>query len=252
ANILVCPVVTAVMYFASDIQTSAEGTPAYVNSMLKLSYIVLYTLIFLAGTNMMAMLAYTREGRSFYISKSLPIKVSDSIRAKFILALLPPAIVMVIQVVLAAALYKLDVLSVILFFVCSSFAIVGASALHIYCDMRYGNVNWSTRQDLKQVSQGNKGSLLVVFGVVAIGCIALIGGMVLSAFSNMIGGKIVVLSVFWSVLFVLSAAIFVAGILVLKFKAEPFYDQIGERQFKPKTSLRGARANRGGGNMLMK
>ena len=201
---------------------------------------------------MMAMLAYTREGRSFYLSKSLPIKVSDSIKAKFVLSLIPSAIVIVIQIVLAAALYRLDVLSVILFFVCSSLAIVGASALHIYCDMRYGNVNWNTRQDLKQVSQGNKGSLLVAFAVGAIGCVALIGGLVLSAYSDVIGGKTVVLSVFWSVLFALSAAIFVAGILVLKFKAEPYYDQIGERQFKPRTSLRGARANRNGGNMLMK
>ena len=250
ANILLCPIITAVMYFVSGMQSGQEGAPVYLDSMLKLSYIVLYTLIFLGGTNMMAMIAYTREGRSFYLSKSLPISARESITAKFILALIPSGIVLTIQVILAFALYRLDVLSVALFLICSALSIVGATALHIYCDMRFGNVNWNTRQDLKRVSQGNIGSMVVAFWLVFVGLIAMVGGMVLSAFMTQAGGLIVVLSVFWGVLFLLSAITFVVGILVLRFKAERYYDEIGERKMKERSSAR--LSTRGGNNMLIK
>ncbi len=250
ANIIICPVITAVMYFTGNMQADGGDMPPYLAAMLKLSYVVLYTLIFLGGANAMAMLAYTREGRSFYLSKSLPISPRDSIKAKFILALIPSAIVMVIQVILAIALYKLDILNVLLFALCASLTIIGATALHIYCDMRFGNVNWNTRQDLKQVSQGNIGSFIVVFWVMGVGLVAMVGGMVLSSFAEEIGGVVVALAVFWSILFVLSAVTCLVGLLMLRFKAEPYYDEIGERKFKPKQFGR-ARTPKNGG-MLMK
>ena len=250
ANIIICPVITAVMYFMGNMQADGGDMPPYLAAMLKLSYVVLYTLIFLGGANAMAMLAYTRDGRSFYLSKSLPISPRDSIKAKFILALIPSAIVMVIQVILAIALYKLDILNVLLFALCASLAIVGATALHIYCDMRFGNVNWNTRQDLKQVSQGNIGSFIVVFWVMGVGLVAMVGGMVLSSFAEAIGGVVVALAVFWSILFVLSAVTCLVGLLMLRFKAEPYYDEIGERKFKPKQFGR-TRTPKSGG-MLMK
>ncbi len=250
ANILICPVLTAIMFFMSDKQIGEEA-PVYLNSMLKLSYIVLYSLIFLGGTNTMAMIAYTREGRSFYQSKTLPISAKDSIKAKFILALIPSGIVLIIQIILALALYRLDVLSVALFTVCTALIIVGATGLHIYCDMRFGNVNWSTRQDLKQVSSGNKGSIIVSFLAIAIGLFAMIGGMVLSAFAEQIGGETVALAVFWSVLGVLSIAMFVAGVLVIKYHAEPYFDEIGERRFKEKAG-RASKKPKNGGNMLIR
>lgn len=250
ANIIICPVITAVMYFMGNMQADGGDMPPYLAAMLKLSYVVLYTLIFLGGANAMAMLAYTREGRSFYLSKSLPISPRDSIKAKFILALIPSAIVMVIQVILAIALYKLDILNVLLFALCASLTIIGATALHIYCDMRFGNVNWNTRQDLKQVSQGNIGSFIVVFWVMGVGLVAMVGGMVLSSFAEAIGGVVVALAVFWSILFVLSAVTCLVGLLMLRFKAEPYYDEIGERKFKPKQFGR-ARTPKNGG-MLMK
>lgn len=252
ANIIICPVITAIMYFAGNMQTADENTPMYVNSMLKLSYIVLYSLIFLGGTNTMAMLAYTREGKSFYLSKSLPIRAKDSITAKFLLSIIPSGIVMVIQTVLAFALYKLDLLSVFLFVICTLMTIVGASALHIYCDMRFGNVNWNTRQDMRQVTNGNKGSLIVAFWVVFIGISAMIFGMVLSAFADSLGGMIVTVAVFWTILFILSAATFIAGILVLIFKAEPLYNKIGEREFKPRSYVRNQRSGFGGNKGLLK
>lgn len=242
ANILMCPVITAVMYFASNMQTSSPETPEYLSGVLKLSYIVLYTLIFLGGTNMMAMLSYTREGHSFFLTKSLPISAKDSIKAKFLLSLIPSAVILVVQIVIAIALYRLDAVSVILFMITMALAITGASALHVYCDMRFGNVNWSTRQDLKQATQ-NKGSLIVALSVVAMGCIALIVAIVLSTFADVIGGKTVVLAVFWTIIAVLSAAIFITGLLVLKFKAEPYYEQIGERQFKPRQRIRSSNSN---------
>ncbi len=249
ANILICPVLTAVMFFMSDKQVGEEA-PVYLSSMLKLSYIVLYSLIFLGGTNTMAMIAYTREGRSFYQSKTLPISAKDSIKAKYILALIPSGIVLIIQIILALALYRLDILSVALFTICTALIIVGATGLHIYCDMRFGNVNWSTRQDLKQVSN-NKGSLLVSFIAVVIGILAIAGGMVLSAFADSIGGVTVVLAVFWSVLGALSIAMCLTGVLMIKYQAEPYYEEIGERKFKEKPQ-RARKPENGGGNMLMR
>lgn len=241
ANILVCPIITAIMYFAADIQTSQA--PAYVTSMLSLSYVNLYTYIFLGGTNMLAMLAFTREGHSFYLSKSLPIKPRDSILAKFWLSLIPAGIILAVQVILSAVLYKLDVVNIVLFVVCAVPLIVGSCALHIFCDIRFGNVNWTTRQDMRQASQSNKGSLVVAFITVGIGCIALLAGVLMSVNVEAVGGKVAFLAIYWSILFALSVALLIAGLVLLIKNGEKYYPLIGERKLTPR-SLR----NTGGGS----
>ncbi len=252
ANIIICPIISAIMCFAGIGQAGA-ASGNYFEYMMKLSFIVMYTVIFLGGANTMAMLSYTREGKSFYLGKSLPIKARDSIKSKFFLSLIPSVAVLIIQIILGLTLYKFTVLDTFLFALCAAMTVAGAIAMHIYCDMRFGNVNWNTRQDMQQVSRGNKGSIFVSLWLILVGMVAMFGAIILAQFETLIGGVIVVMAIFWSILFVLSAVTLVAGVLVLRFKAEPYYNEIGEREYKPRNNFsKNKNGGFGGNKMLMK
>lgn len=250
ANTLLCPIITVIMYFSNGGIREGEVSALF-SDMLNLSYVVLYTTIFLAGVNVTAMISYTREGKAFTLAKTLPIRAKDSIYAKLFISLIVPAIVLAVQAIVALALYKINAINVLLCVICAALAIVGAACLHIYSDMRFGNVNWSTRQDLKQVSNRNIGSLLVALTTVAIGIIAMILGIVLSIFESVFASESAVYAVYWAVVFALSATLATVGICVLHFKAERYYGQIGERQFTPKVKAgRGQKGGFGGGRLM--
>jgi len=76
--------------------------------------------------------------------------------------------------------------------------------------------------------------------------------MVLSNYAKLLGGEVAVLSIYWSILFALALAICITGLLVLRYKAETYYDQIGERKFQPKSNRGLFRSGGSNNNTLMK
>ena len=81
SNVVLAPIVMAVMFFF--MQGDGDRTMSeFAGDMMMRGIVLLYPIVFLSGTNMVAMTAYSREGESFFISKFLPIPPKTSVRAK--------------------------------------------------------------------------------------------------------------------------------------------------------------------------
>jgi len=228
ANVILTPIFIVVMYFISINKPVESGTPDAVFVFLNIGFFVLYSLIFLCGTNMLAAIAYTREGESFNITKNLPISAKDSILSKLIVSIIPCFIIVFIDAFIGLFLYKIDIISILVLCICLFIAIIGSSSLHIYFDIKKGNIHWVTNQDLKQVSGANTGTLLSVFSMMIPAFIMFGLGFIL-AFS--IPNIIVCKVIYWSVCFVLCLIIGIIGPLVLFKKGILLYNNIGDNKF---------------------
>ena len=137
ANLLMAPLFIVVMYFITDFKSGAEEEmSSLVSEMIGIGFVVMYSMIFLAGANMLANMAYTREGKSFFASKTLPIKPADSIKAKLLLSIIVPSVILVPIMLIALLLYKIDIVSTLFVGIDTLMMIVGICSMSILFDMK--------------------------------------------------------------------------------------------------------------------
>lgn len=243
ANLIMAPVFIVVMYFitVSKMQSGETGSPL-MTEMMGIGFIVMYSMIFLAGANLLASLAYTREGKSFFATKSLPIKPIDSIKAKVLLATIVPAVIMIPIMLIALLLYKMDIVSVLLLGLDTMLMVVGINCLNVLFDMKKGNQHWEEMSELRNASRGNYYQIISAFMAIIPAIVLFVLGMVLSAFASGLG-EIGVKAIFWAVATVMSVAICIIGVCVIRSKGVEYYALIGVN--KPKTHPSGKYNRRG-------
>lgn len=83
ANLLMAPIFIVVMYFISNFKANADDslTPIMAQ-MMGIGFVVMYSMIFLAGANMIANMAYTREGKSFFCKQNVADKSDRQHKSK--------------------------------------------------------------------------------------------------------------------------------------------------------------------------
>lgn len=231
ANMLMAPIFIVVSYFITGFKESgAEGEmPALMAEMLNIGYVVMYSMIFLAGANMLANQAYTREGKSFFATKTLPIKPKDSIKSKLLLACGAASVIMIPIMLIAILLYKIDIVSTLFAGIDTMLMVLGVCSLSILFDMKKGNQHWETSAELRTASRGNVYQIITAF-LSIIPAMALFAlGMVLAAVCENLG-EVIVKTIFWAVATLISVVICIVGVLVLKDKGEKWYEYIGENK----------------------
>lgn len=241
-NMIVSPLFTVLMYFMTTAQMNGADAPearaSALVTMLSLSTALMFSSLYLGVANTLAILAFTREGKAYYVNKSFPIPAKAQITAKLLLAIAAGAIINVVNFVVLLALFGEHILNALAFYICATMCVVGGSSLNIYADVRYGNANWTTRQDLQQVSGG-----LNRFCVALLCCIApiiiLIAGVAIGVAFPMIGAsQIVAYAAFWSVAVLVSAAYMTAGLVVVLKHAAKYVENFGERAFISRKRMR--------------
>ena len=164
ANSLMAPIVIVVMYFITGFKEgNGESMSSLMSEMMGIGYVVMYSMIFLAGANLVASLAYTREGKSFFATKSLPIKPIDSIKSKVLLATIVPAVIMIPIMLISLLLFKIGIVSTLLIGVDTMLMVVGINCLNVLFDMKKGNQHWEDVSELRNASRGNYYQIISAF-----------------------------------------------------------------------------------------
>lgn len=238
ANLLMAPIFIVVMYFISDVKgAEADATSPFIIEMMKIGFVVMYSMIFLAGANMLANMAYTREGKSFFASKTLPINPKDSIKAKLLLSVIVPCVLLVPIMLISLLLYKIDIVSTLFVGIDTLMMITGACCMSILFDMKKGNQHWEQVSDIKNSSQ-NVYQIISALVSVLPAIVLFVLGIIMASFAQSLG-EIAIKVIYWSVGTVFSAAVFVAGLCLLKKYGLKWYEFIGENKPKPKSASRG-------------
>ncbi len=236
ANLLLAPIFIVMMYVMNLNPAQGEELSILTQNVMNMGFVAMYSVIFMAGANQLAAIAYTREGKSFFSSKALPIKSSDSIKAKLLLAIIPPAILLVPIMILAIALYKIDFVSSMFIVAIVMLYVVGVCALHILFDMRKGNQHWQTASELKYSTKVNTYQLISTFSAIIPACIAFVAGIILSTFCEYLG-EVAIKAIFLSILAFFGIIICIIGLELLKNYGEKYFGLIGENKPKIKQSI---------------
>lgn len=233
ANLLMAPIFIVVMYFISNFKSGAdEGMTPFMSEMMGIGFVVMYSMIFLAGANMIANMAYTREGKSFFASKTLPINPKDSIKAKLLLSIIVPSVLLVPIMLIALLLYKIDIVSTLLVGIDTLMMITGICSMSILFDMKKGNQHWEQVAEIKNSSQ-NTYQLISAFSSVVPAIIVFVLGIVLAACEEVLG-VVVAKVIFWAVATAFSVAVLIVGLCLLKKYGLQWYEYIGENKPKKK------------------
>lgn len=249
ANLLIAPLFIVLMYFSTV--KSVAGEPStdgmdmtIMAQTLGLSIAFMFSSLYLGGANMLSVQAFSREGKAYYVNRSLPIPASLIVRAKLIFALIVSTIVNVIDFVVVLALYGTHFVNALMFLICCEMCMVGGIGLNIYADARFGNVDWETRQELQQ-SAGGINRLFVALACMIVPVIGLIVGIVIGAVGSGVGlDATLIFLIFWTICAVLSAAFMGIGLYIALNLTAKHLENFGERKF---TVRKGARMKTGSG-----
>ena len=204
----------------------------FMSEMMGIGFVVMYSMIFLAGANMIANMAYTREGKSFFASKTLPINPKDSIKAKLLLSIIVPSVLLVPIMLIALLLYKIDIVSTLLVGIDTLMMITGICSMSILFDMKKGNQHWEQVGEIKNSSQ-NTYQLISAFASIVPAIIVFVLGIVLAACENTLG-VVIAKVIFWAVATVFSVVVLIVGLCLLKAYGLKWYEFIGENKPKKK------------------
>ena len=227
ANSLIAPIVIVVMYFITGFKEgNGEAMSSLMSEMMGIGYVVMYSMIFLAGANLVASLAYTREGKSFFATKSLPIKPIDSIKSKVLLATIVPAVIMIPIMLISLLLFKIDIVSTLLIGVDTMLMVVGINCLNVLFDMKKGNQHWEDVSELRNASRGNYYQIISAFMAIIPAVALFLLGLMLSIYAPQLG-DVIVKVIFWAVATVISVVVLVIGLCIIKSKGIEYYALIG-------------------------
>lgn len=246
SNTVLAPVVMAVMYFFMR-DDAAETQSALAAEMMTAGIVLLYALVFLCGTNMVAMTSYSREGESFFITKFLPVTPKTSVTAKLVFSMSVALVTLVVMIVLALALYGVGPGTAVGIAASAVMFCAGTSALHIYYDIKKGNVHWKSQSDMRSNMNGNISTLIPVLLCVAPAVLFIVAGVFLAELEDNIGAA-GVKAVYWCFILAVSAAVASTGLYVLYDKGVPLFERIGENRAVQRQSTRTGSSIFGGKN----
>lgn len=233
ANLLMAPIFIVVMYFITNFKSGAdEGMTPFMSEMMGIGFVVMYSMIFLAGANMIATMAYTREGKSFFASKTLPINPKDSIKAKLLLSVIVPSVLLVPIMLIALLLYKIDIVSTLLVGMDTLMMITGICSMSILFDMKKGNQHWEQVAEIKNSSQ-NTYQLISAFASIVPAIIVFVLGIVLASCEDVLC-VVIAKVIFWAVATAFSVVVLIVGLCLLKAYGLKWYEFIGENKPKKK------------------
>ncbi len=253
ANMLTTPVILVVMYFVGTFDgIFEEEYGAQIYHILVGGVAFVTGTMMLGGANMLALIAYTREGESFAVGKSLPYKPVQSIKAKLALSVSASAACLAVFVIIEAALYKLNAVAIIGSAVSTLLFSSGINAAAIYLDMKSGNVHWKTAADMKSAMSSNYSMMAFASGTMLIA--GLLFGLSFAFIPVMVSlGTYAGLAIYWLIAAIISSIICAFGVLFLFKKGEAAYALIGENKPKhrePRVNF--PKINKTGGSGMLK
>lgn len=248
ANLLMAPIFIVLMYFITRFKgDSPDGEmTSLMLEMMNIGFVVMYSMIFLGGANTLSAMAYTREGSSFFASKSLPIAAKDSIKAKFSLSVICAGAVLIPVLIIALALYRIGIVSTLIMGVDIMLVVCGVCGMNIVFDMKKGNQYWKDATELRYATKGNTYQIISAFVAIIPAIAIFILGIVLSVFEDVLSA-VAIKAIYWSVATVFSAIVCTVGLLILKNYGEKYFDRIGEHKPQLKQRKKSSRGSFGGG-----
>lgn len=238
-NVILSPIMLVVTYLATDsdsytILLSAEESGNILVPLVQTGVAFLYSILLNSGINASATLAFSRDGKTYYLMKHLPVKPNEIIFEKVLFANIVSAVGVVLLTIIAGTVMKVGAVNALLFGLVMLIISTGTNAFSIYIDMRKPNLDW------KDTSELQRGNMLILVPYLVCTALAIFIIVIASVFSAMepIFGEIGTYALFWGLTAVIALIISVAFNLLLFKKGESLYEKMDDNKTAPKNRNR--------------
>jgi len=178
AGTLMGPIMVLVMFFAQGSDEDATQLFEAINSPEAAPYIILAGLglmLFTAGMNLVASTSLSREGKTFWITKLVPVSAKQQVTAKFLMSYIISAIGIIITGVIMWAFMKVQPLWVLSSILVGMLGSVSMVALNLLLDIFHPKLIWNSEQEaMKQNMNGGIGMLLSLLILIILGVVVFV------------------------------------------------------------------------------
>lgn len=228
AGIIMMPLIVVILYFFMGI--SEEGNASFLQLMAEYSiYQVIAPLLILAymlligiGTNILGLFPISRENKSAYMLKSLPVPFSKILLAKVLLATAVMVISDFITCVLIVALLGVSWYYGIAMLVTLALVGFGSMCITTLLDLKEPRFGWANfQQSLKNTKNSWIAMLIGLLSVVAIA----IGSVLFVVWYSVTGAWYAVL-IMWLLIFGIATAFAVVSYKIMSKKSTKYFENI--------------------------
>lgn len=170
------PLIVLIMFFAKNTDTEAIQLFELIGKPEAAPYILLGGLglmLFTAGMNLVASTSLSREGKTFWITKMIPVSARQQVTAKLILSYLVSAAGVIITGLILWVFLKQPPLLVLGAILVGLLGAIPMAALSLLLDVFHPKLIWNSEQEaMKQNMNGIIGMLLSIFVLLVLGIVA--------------------------------------------------------------------------------
>ncbi|MEN6314235.1 MAG: hypothetical protein ABFD25_08325 [Clostridiaceae bacterium] len=178
AGTLMGPTMVLVMFFAQGSDKDATQLFEAINNPEAAPYIILAGLglmLFTAGMNLVASTSLSREGKTFWITKLVPVSAKQQVTAKFLMSYIISAIGIIITGVIMWVFMKVQPLWVLSSILVGMLGSVSMVALNLLLDVFHPKLIWNSEQEaMKQNMNGGIGMLLSLLILIILGVVVFV------------------------------------------------------------------------------
>ncbi|HHV99555.1 MAG TPA: hypothetical protein GXX36_08260 [Clostridiaceae bacterium] len=170
SGIIVAPMIIVVMLVS---QKSGDMKELFelINqpgAQMVLTLIAIGVVLFTAGMNLVASTAVSREGRTFWISKIIPVSPKQQVMGKFLNSFSVALLGVIIMSVVMAILLELPVIRFIVIVVIGAACSVATTALNLLIDVLRPKLVWNNPQEAMKQNMNGLLGMLISFAIMAI------------------------------------------------------------------------------------
>lgn len=155
---LIFPTIFVIIITSTFTGVDAAANPLVTEiiQLMKLILITLFGLIFACGMNFLAISAISREGKSFFMMKIVPMPIQNQLDIKGYTAFAMPVVSLLITCCVSAIMGSIPVYSAFLLFIFTTVLAYGFTFYQVGLDVKYPKLDWD---NITQVMQNNMNSL---------------------------------------------------------------------------------------------
>lgn len=138
---------------------------------------VMMTAMFMGGSNTIATIAFSREGKEFALLKTFPVTGRDIVRSKLLFADIVTVIGVALCTIVFAFISKSGIIDKILFFPCVLLLTLPVNAFALKRDLVNPKLNWTVIREITK----NNFSMFIPMLVIMVGAFIVLGASILLA-----------------------------------------------------------------------
>ena len=181
---IIGPFIIVIMFFAQGSNPETKQILVAIMNPAYQVYVILGALgimLFTAGMNLVASTSVSREGKSFWIAKMIPVSPSRQVLAKLLQGYMVSALGVIVTCIAAGIFARLSLLHILLILFIGLVCSVPLTSLNLILDVFHPKLIWNSEQEaIKQNMNGILGmlvSLLFLAVLAAVTVVLLLTGM---------------------------------------------------------------------------